>query len=137
MTRSDKVRQAISLWRALQTRAWRLEHAGDGNQPDELHYRFEGIDHLVRSLQADDEGWQDFFRRSDAPVLTVVYEDDLEPGAAGAVRAVLNDVGVPIPTQWRPREVLGRQADALSDEWVAAYHRDAAGRIGSASLSTR
>ena len=30
VTRRDKVRQAISLWRALQTRAWRLEHAGDG-----------------------------------------------------------------------------------------------------------
>jgi LPS sulfotransferase NodH len=137
VTRRDKVRQAISLWRALQTRAWRLEHAGDGKQPDELQYRFEGIDHLVRLLQAADEGWQDFLQRSEAPVLTVVYEDDLEPGAAGAVRAVLNHVGVPIPPQWRPREVLARQADALSDEWVAAYHRDAAGRIGSASLSTR
>jgi trehalose 2-sulfotransferase len=136
VTRRDKVRQAVSLWRALQTRAWRREHAGD-RQPDDLRYRFEGIDHLVRRLQADDDGWQDFLRRSEAPVLTVVYEDDLEEDAAGAVRAVLNHIGVPVPTEWRPREVLGRQADALSDEWVAAYHRDAAGRIGSFSLSAR
>lgn len=137
MTRKDKVRQAVSLWRALQTRKWRLEHAADGRPPEELLYRFEGIDHLVRSLQADDDGWQDFLRRSEAPVLTVVYEDDLEADAAGAVRAVLNHIGVPVPTEWRPSEVLGRQADALSDEWVSAYHRDAAGRIGSFSLSTR
>jgi trehalose 2-sulfotransferase len=140
MTRRDKVRQAVSLWRALQTRAWRLEHAGDGKQPEELHYRFEGIDHLVRTLETNDEGWEDFFARSGTPVLRVVYEDDLEPDAMGAVRAVLKHIGVPVPATWRPREVLARQADALSDEWVAAYHRDAAGRSGrarSAWLSAR
>ena len=41
MRRLDKVRQAISLWRALQTRTWRLENpmAGDENPPAVLQLR--------------------------------------------------------------------------------------------------
>lgn len=140
VTRRDKVRQAVSLWRALQTRSWRLEHANQDDQPAELHYRFEGIDHLARSLQSDDEGWQDFFERNGISALRIVYEDDLELDAGYAVQAVLSRIGVQAPPSWHPREVLQRQADALSNEWVAAYHRDAAGRrrrTRSAPLSGR
>ncbi len=139
VTRTDKVRQAVSLWRALQTRTWR-EHAGEGVQPAELHYRFEGIDHLVRMLQADDDGWQGFFSQHRIAALRVTYEEQLEPDPEGAVRAVLDYIGVQPPAGRRPRAKLKRQADALSDEWVAAYHRDAAqrsGRSGSAPLAGR
>ena len=31
MRRRDKVRQAISLWRALQTRIWRAEHPAESD----------------------------------------------------------------------------------------------------------
>jgi trehalose 2-sulfotransferase len=140
VTRNDKLRQAVSLWRALQTRSWRLEHPGDDQQQADLLYRFEGIDHLVRSLQAADEGWQEFFNRHRIAPLRLVYEEQLEPDAGGAVRAVLDYIGVQPPAAWRPRVRLRRQADALSDEWVAAYHRDAAqrsGRSGSAPLAGR
>ncbi len=140
VTRRDKVRQAVSLWRALQTRSWRLEHAGEDDRQAELHYRFEGIDHLVRSLQSDDDGWRDFFARHGLCALPIVYEDDLELDAGHAVRAVLSHIGVQAPRGWHPREVLQRQADALSYEWVAAYYRDAADqrrRSGSAPLSGR
>ncbi len=138
VTRRDKVRQAVSLWRALQTRRWRHEHTHDDG-PVELHYRFEGIDHLVRTLQADDEGWQEFFDQHGISPLRMVYED-LELGIGAAARAVLSYIGVQVPPDWHPREVLKRQADALSDRWVAAYHRDAADRsrrASSASLSGR
>ena len=140
VTRNDKVRQAVSLWRALQTRSWRLEHTGEGAQPADLQYRFEGIDHLVRSLQADDDGWQEFFNRRRIAALRVPYEEQLEPDPDGAVRAVLDHIGVQPPAGWRPRVKLKRQADAVSEEWVAAYHRDAAqrsGRSGSAPLAGR
>jgi trehalose 2-sulfotransferase len=139
MTRRDKVRQAVSLWRALQTRSWRLD-ARHGDRPAELRYRFEGIDHLVRTLHADDAAWQEYFERHGIDALHVVYEDDLEPDADGAVRAVLRHIGVQPPAAWHARDVLERQADALSDDWVAAYHRDAAERhirSSSASLSRR
>jgi LPS sulfotransferase NodH len=130
VTRADKVRQAVSLWRALQTRSWRLEHKGKDDGEVTLTYRFEGIDHLVTMLLADDAGWQAFFESESIPVLRVSYEDDLERDPEQAVRAVLRHIGAKPKRGWRPAERTRRQADALSDEWVAAYHRDAAARSG-------
>jgi LPS sulfotransferase NodH len=130
VTRRDKVRQAVSLWRALQTRSWRMERERKEGEEAALTYRFEGIDHLVSSLQADDAGWQSLFERNQVPVLKVAYEEDLERDPEQVVRSVLEHVGAEPRPGWRPAEKLQRQADALSDEWVAAYHRDAAQRSG-------
>jgi LPS sulfotransferase NodH len=132
MTRRDKVRQAVSLWRALQTRNWRLERGREDGSEAQLVYRFEGIDHLVRTLQADDDAWQEFFARHRIPALRVVYEEDLEPAPQRAVRAVLDHIRVQPPAEWQAHVVTKRQADALSDDWVAAYHRDVAARSSSA-----
>jgi LPS sulfotransferase NodH len=33
VTRADKIRQAVSLWRALQTRMWRFEHGSQAIPP--------------------------------------------------------------------------------------------------------
>jgi LPS sulfotransferase NodH len=128
VSRRDKVRQAVSMWRALQTRSWRLERGPDDKNPTELHYRFEGIDHLVRSLDADDRGWRDLFAGGGISALQISYEDDLEQDRDRTVRAVLERIGVKAPSGWRAAEPTKRQADALSDEWVASYHRDRAQR---------
>jgi LPS sulfotransferase NodH len=130
--RDDKVRQAISLWRALQTRAWRAERAAAGEPVEraqrarpgagDLRYSFDGIDHLVYALSADDRGWERFFRSHDIQPLLVSYEDDLERDQAGTVARVLDALGVPMPAGWQPAEAMSRQADSLNDEWAAAYH---------------
>lgn len=130
--RRDRVRQAVSLWRALQTRAWRA-HLDDQASPA-LTYSFDGIDHLVELLRADDEGWQRFFETSKVPVLEVVYESHLEQDPKRTAGAVLNHIGIAAPYAWKPAEVMERQADGLSAAWVAAYHRDAAGASRSAAL---
>lgn len=124
VTRRDNVRQAVSMWKALQTRAWRRDHADD--QPEQLTYSYGGIDHLAGLLRQDDAEWRRFFTANGIDVLHVTYEDGLEADRDRTVRTVLDHIGVQAPDGWRPAEVLKRQADSLSDEWVAAYHRDAA-----------
>jgi trehalose 2-sulfotransferase len=131
MRRRDKVRQAISLWRALQTRTWRLEHgAGDG-EPPTLSYSFEGIEHLRRRLTADDEAWGRYFLHSLIAPLELVYEDDVDPDPAGAVARVLAHIGVDLPAGWSPEAGMAQQADELNDEWYVAYHRDATAAVSS------
>ncbi|HEY2005045.1 MAG TPA: Stf0 family sulfotransferase [Solirubrobacteraceae bacterium] len=128
VTRGDKVRQAVSLWRALQTRSWRLENGPDASGEAVLQYRFEGIRHLVRQLEAEDAAWGAFFGRHGIDRLAIAYEEDLMSDRDRAVRSVLERLGVKPPAGWRAAEPLKRQADAVSDDWVAAYHRDAARR---------
>jgi LPS sulfotransferase NodH len=126
MSRGDKVRQAVSMWRALQTRSWRDGHGGADKGPEELHYRFEGIEHLVRSLEAEDRSWDEFFAGHGIAPLKISYEDDLERDRGRTVNAVLERVGVTAPAGWHAAEPLKRQADDLSEQWVATYHRDCA-----------
>jgi LPS sulfotransferase NodH len=125
VTRRDKVRQAVSLWKALQTRSWR---DGSGRPPDELHYRYEGINHLVELFEAEDRAWRVFFADHGIEPLVIGYEDHLERDQDAAVRSVLALIGVPAPAGWAAVQPMKRQADGLSEEWVAAYHRDRAQR---------
>ena len=128
--RLDKVRQAISLWRALQTRRWRLEHPGDDGEPPGLSYSFGGIEHLRRRLSADDEAWGRHFVRCGIEPLELFYETDVKPDPAGAVAAVLDHIGVDVPPGWEPAARMVRQSDGLNDEWYSAYHREATVRSG-------
>jgi LPS sulfotransferase NodH len=125
MRRRDKVRQAISLWRALQTRTWRAEHPGAENERPTLAYSFEGIEHLRRRLSADDEAWERFFLHSLIVPLELVYEDDVSADPAGAVARVLAHIGVELPAGWEPDAGMAQQSDELNDVWYLAYHRDA------------
>lgn len=127
VTRGDKVRQAVSLWRALQTRRWRIERGPDAPGEAVLQYRFEGIRHLVRLLEADDAAWAAFFGRHGINALAIAYEEHLQRDSERVVKAVLEHIGVAPPPGWHAAEPIRRQSDAVSDEWVARYHRDAAG----------
>lgn len=121
--RRDKVRQAVSMWRALQSRRWRAG-AGQHGAAGEPAYDYDGIDHLVRRFEAEHQGWDEFLARYGVPALPIVYEDHLEHDRYGAVVTVLAHLGLAPPAGWRPAEPIARQADDRSEEWVAAYHRD-------------
>jgi LPS sulfotransferase NodH len=120
--RADTVRQAVSLWRAMQTQSWRAENEHDAGEP---RYSFAALRHLVELLTAHDAAWERFFAAKRADVLTVGY-DDLSTDLAGVLARTLDHIGVAAPDgalDALPR--LRRQADQRSDAWAAAYARDA------------
>ena len=134
VSRGDKVRQSVSMWKALQSRSWRGERAdsdprGSGDRPPRggAIYSYDGIDHLVKRFEADDLGWNDFFAVNDLEPLKITYED-LAADRIGTVRTVLSLVGATLPDGWAAPEPIRRQGDAISDQWVDAYHRDRAER---------
>ena len=57
VTRVDKVAQAVSLWRAVQTQRWSAA-ADAPRRPHDAVYSFAAIDHLVARLQAHDAAWR-------------------------------------------------------------------------------
>ena len=125
VSRRDVARQAVSMWKAIQTRTWR---EGDGDGSVTPRYRFDAIDHLVRRFQDDERGWESFFSSHGIEPLRIAYEDELVADRDAAVRRALDWLGVNPPSGWRAEEPLRRQADTDSDDWVAAYHRDRSAR---------
>jgi LPS sulfotransferase NodH len=126
LRRMDKVRQAVSLWRAIQTWRWR-EDAGRARAQESVapaRYSFEAIDHLRRRLVADDRAWELYFEAGGAVPLTLTYEEFTDEIHETVVH-LLRHVGVSCPEGARfdvPR--TARQSDQLSERWVAAFKAD-------------
>jgi trehalose 2-sulfotransferase len=132
VSRSDKVRQAVSLWRALQTWVWR-KGEGQGSQeplPERRAvYSFDAIDHLLDQLRRHEDAWRGFFFRIGQQPLSLFYEDvagDLE----GSVGRVLNMLGVERPPTATAtgKPAMSRQSDELSESWVQNYLEDVSRR---------
>jgi LPS sulfotransferase NodH len=121
VSRDDHVAQAVSLWRAVQTRAWRAEN-DDVVDPQ---YSFRGIDHLVRMLDAHDSAWCAWFAAHAIQPLSLSY-DEVAADPPGALRRTLEFLGVTADLDCEPpaEPPLRRQAGARSAEWAERYLRD-------------
>jgi LPS sulfotransferase NodH len=116
--RADRVRQAVSLWRAMQTQSWRAENATATGEPQ---YSEAAISHLVAQLGEHDAAWERFFARAAGPVLELTYED-IATDLAGALARTLAHIGVAPPAgALDALPPMRRQADERSDAWAEAY----------------
>jgi LPS sulfotransferase NodH len=111
VVRRDKVAQAVSLWTAIQTQAWR---SGDAVTAEPV-YSFTAIKHLVGWLQAGEDGWSEWLRRRSPDV--VVYEDF----ARDPSPTIEHLTGVAAPDA-----PLLRQSGTRSREWTSRYLAEAA-----------
>jgi LPS sulfotransferase NodH len=123
--RADRVRQAVSLWRAMQTQSWRAENESNIGEP---RYSYPALRHLVELLAAYDGAWERFFVPLGDRVLALTYED-VAADLPGSVRRTLAHIGVEAAAR-RELPAMRRQADERSDAWVERYARDAVALTG-------
>jgi LPS sulfotransferase NodH len=120
VTRGDKVSQAVSLWRALQTQTWRAAHPGEAVPDAEVVYNHAAIDHLLSRLHDDEAAWEAWFEATGRQPVEITYEElDADPQAP--VSRVLGTLGCDAPL---PLPRLARQRDELSADWVARFRRE-------------
>jgi trehalose 2-sulfotransferase len=124
ITRSDRLRQAISWVRALQTLKWATQ---DNPRPRPEVFDADHITQQLVRIDREEEVWESMFDHWDIEPRRIVYEDFVA-AQEEAVRDVLGFLGVDAPAELDlPAPVLGRQADALSDEWAERYLAEVAG----------
>lgn len=142
-TREDKVRQAISWFKARQTgvwgqaegkdavklgRAWRL--GDEPLQPGELAFDYDGIAALLEQAEQEDAAIGAFFAGSGITPYRVVYEA-FAPRYEDATFDILRWLGTEPPaglTLPNPRTV--RLADDRTDEWVERFRELRGARFG-------
>jgi trehalose 2-sulfotransferase len=125
LTRRNRVRLAVSWWRAIRSGEWhRASGVRDGENPRRDDYRFDAIRQLLLEADLREAGIQEFLAAGGITPLTVVYEDfvaDFE----GTLRRILAFLEVPgregvvIPA---PR--YARLADQLSEAWALRFRRE-------------
>jgi LPS sulfotransferase NodH len=121
INRRDKIAQAVSLARALQTGAW-YTFAKSEKVP--LFYSREFIDECVDEVRKQTLTWVIWFRERGITPLTVHYELLLADPPA-TIAKVASYIAVDLDPAARvelPR--LEKQADGINQDWCARYRQD-------------
>jgi LPS sulfotransferase NodH len=121
--RYDRARQAVSLWKAIQTQSWQAGQEGRTREPV---YSFAAIDHLRQMLDTGDGAWGHWFEKAGVEPLEFRYRH-IAADPAGCVKRVLEHLGIEAPGYPEPAAPMERQADATSEEWVDRYVREREG----------
>ena len=127
MRRRDKVAQAVSLWKAIQTQQWRTESESDSEQVEAeeapgVEYDYRAIEYLLNELHRWDARWEEWFHATGREPIRVFY-DEFTVSRAATIGRVLDALGIdpPAPEGEKP---MRRQADDRSRDWVARFRAD-------------
>ena len=139
VTRRDKVRIAVSWWRAIKTGEWHrpcrpeptaVDGAFGRTTPDPASpnlidlYDYDAIEHLAREASIREADIQAQLDDWEVTPYTIAYED-LVAHFAPTVRALLEFLGIPggreVPI---PEPALARMADETSEAWYQRFRRE-------------
>lgn len=129
LSRADRLAQAVSLVRAEQTGLWHM--APDGTEVERLAppappvYDFARLATRRAALEAEEAGWQAWFAADGIAPLRIDYDTLAADPAAQAAR-VLRALGLPPAPAHRLTPGVARMSDALTRDWIARFHADAA-----------
>ena len=122
ISRQDKIAQAVSMAKALQTGQWtsRME-AGPGAR---LRYDFAMIANCLNDIARQDPDWRRWFDANGVTPHQVTY-DDLTADADAVVRDIVGLLGVhndePDVVDLPP---VNKQGDETSEEWTERFERE-------------
>src|SRR5919106_2266374 len=129
VVRANKVRQAVSLWKAVQTATWRAEDderptvdatdTSDGLGP-RLKFHFRAIEHLLDQILAHEACWDAFFEHCEVQPYTVFYEDFTDSYEETAL-GVLRQIGVEAPESLGFERRMQPQTDDLNRRWARRF----------------
>ncbi len=125
MTRRNKVRQAVSWWKAIKAEEW---HRIQGEKPDvknvESEYLFEAIDHLFAEISMRECAIQEFFDTGSIVPLTIVYEDFIAD-YENTVKHIIEFLEIPCDKPLRVSPpFFEKLADDISDIWTQRYRQE-------------
>jgi LPS sulfotransferase NodH len=124
MTRRNKVRLAVSWWRAIKSQEW---HRRAGESPKQVDltdaYSFDAIHHLYRECSMREAGIQEFFSEGNIVPLTIVYEDFIQEYEK-TVRKVLEFLALDTANLEIPVPPLAPTADANSENWAQRFREE-------------
>lgn len=137
VVRANKLRQAVSLWKAVQTATWREDQASakvasieeDGSPPyrdfieehrPQLRFHYRAIAHLLDQILAEEAFWDAFFEHCDLQPILVLYEN-FEADHETSTLHLLDRLGLAPPEDFSFEPRMRRQSDSINDDWARRF----------------
>lgn len=127
LSRNDKVSQAVSRVKAMQTGLWHI--AADGTERERtsparaIVYDRDEIGRYVDDLTAQDESWNNWFDNNDIEPLRLTYEA-LSQDPTAALATVLAALGLDPAIASAIEPKTARLSDGESRNWVARFRAE-------------
>lgn len=124
MTRRNKIRLAVSWWRAIQSGEWHVS-SDEPRKPTDLSnaYSFDAINHLYMECSMREAGIQEFFAEGGITPLNIFYEDFVQ-NHEGTVRTILDYLELDSRSVTIAPPALIRLADGTAEEWAQRFRKE-------------
>ncbi|HKJ38765.1 MAG TPA: Stf0 family sulfotransferase [Anaerolineales bacterium] len=124
MTRRNKIRLAVSWWRAIQSGEWHIP-SGELRKPVDLSnaYSFDAINHLYMECSMREAGIGEFFAEGNITPLNIFYEDFVQ-NYEGTIRTILDYLELDTTSATIAPPALIKTADVISEEWVQRFREE-------------
>lgn len=131
LTRRNKIRQAVSWWKAIKDNVWHLK-ATESQAVDqdffETHYDFDAIHHLFREASLRECAIEDYFSRNNIKPLTLVYEDFIDRFEE-TLKQILDFLDVAGGNISSPK-YYNKTANVGSEIWVQRFRKELQEKMG-------
>jgi len=130
VVRANKIRQAVSLWKAVQTASW-SDKGGEAPTEEgyrafleehkpQLRFHYKAISHLLDQTLAAEASWDAFFEHTRIKPILVLYENFYADYAASTLN-ILDRLGLEPPADFDPEPQMRRQSDGINDDWARRF----------------
>jgi LPS sulfotransferase NodH len=123
--RDDKLRQAISMWKAKQTKVYNSLQLEETKQPAGVPvYDFQQINNIKRRFEDEDAAWENFFTGNDIIPIEIHYEEFAENHEERTL-SIIKELGIYIGEGFAVKPLTYRQlADTTNEQWRERYLRE-------------
>ncbi len=125
INRQDRVAQAVSMARALQTNQWSSQ--GEKGPKPQLRYDRELIANSMKEVELQDAGWLNWFKANSITPFRLAYED-LIADPASTVQSVVEYLEVQNAERDEVKvPPVEKQSDDTNQEWIERFRRETEG----------
>jgi LPS sulfotransferase NodH len=126
LRRRDRVAQAVSFAKAVQTGHW---HDWDPAPSAEPVFDFGAIEALIHEVEEHERSWADWFGARGVEPLELAFEELVSDPEAQTLR-VLDFIGLRLPEGALIRPLTRSRKAGLNADWCARHRTAAAARSG-------
>ena len=133
VVRANKIRQAVSLWKAVQTASWSDSGVSGAPTRDDPPYRtfldehkpqlrfhYRAIEHLLGQILRAEASWDAFFEHTRVKPILVLYENFAADYGESTLN-ILERLGIDPPADFNAEPATKRQSDTVNDDWARRF----------------